>query len=201
MVCLTAAQAHAKTSTPSAATVQMLAQGPVQQLPGKASYVSILDFRQVPGAAFGPHAHLAGFVYTLHGVSTISFPAAAARSVGPGEAAFIPAFAAHTHDNVDGRFEAAAIAVGFIVVVILLCAATWLRGGSGRAIVAGLSVLLIAGGALALSGVTANDYLLIVVRADTHHDQPMPRPDGTNIFVSPDISPVPATPWVVTLRA
>jgi quercetin dioxygenase-like cupin family protein len=200
----TAVHALAQNSTPSGVTVRTLAQGPVQKLPGASVFVSILEFRQVPGADFGPHAHVAAFVYTVHGVATISSPGAADRSVGPGEAAFIPALAVHTHNNVNRRIEAAGLALGVVVVVILLCAATWLHRGLRTPVMAGLSLVLIAGGALLLSGATANDYLLIALRPDTHQDAPMPRPDGTNIFASPaspDMNPAPAAPCLETLSA
>lgn len=201
VVCGTAWQVHAKNSTVSGVTVKTLAQGPVKALPVGKIFVNILEFRQLPGVDFGPHAHIPAFVYTLHGTSTISFPGAAARSVGPGDAAFIPALAVHTHQNVDGRIGAGAIAIGLIVVVILLCAATWMHGGLRRVTIAVLSLLLIAGGALPLIGPTADDYYLIAVRPESQRALPMPRPDGRVIYSSPDVDPVPAAPYIETLSA
>jgi quercetin dioxygenase-like cupin family protein len=164
VVCLTVGQADAKGSSVSSVTVKTLAQGPVKSLqPGKV-YLSILEFRQQPGADFGPHAHQPSIVYTLQGVDAISFQAASAQSVGSGAAAFIPGLVVHTHQNLDGRIGAAAIAAGLIVVVILLCAATWLRGGPRRATIAVLSILLIAGGTVPLIRATANGYYLFAVR-------------------------------------
>jgi hypothetical protein len=141
-------------------------------------------------------------VYTLHGIASFSFPGASTRSVGAGDAVFFPAGAVYSHENLDGRIGAGAIALGLIVAVILLCAATWLRGGRRRVVIAVLLLLLVAGGALPLIGATSNDYYLIAVRPDTQgQDTPMPRPDGHNIYASPDFDPVPAAPYVVTLTA
>jgi quercetin dioxygenase-like cupin family protein len=201
VVGLTVGQVNAKSSTPSSVTVKTLAQGPVKALPAGKIFVNILEFRQQPGSDFGPHAHQASIAYTLQGVDTISFPATAAQAVGPGQAAFIPALVVHTHQNVDGRIGAGAIAAGLIAVVLLLCAATWLRGGRRRVTIAVLSVVLIAGGALPLIGATANDYYLIAARPETQRTLPMPRPDGRVFYSSPDMQPVPAPPYVETLNA
>ena len=194
-------QVQAKNSTLSSVTVNTLAQGPVKILPPGKVYMNILEFRQQPGSDFGPHAHQASIAYTLQGVDTISFPAAAAQSVGPGAAAFIPQQVVHTHRNLDGRIGAGAIAGGLIVGVVLLCAATWLRGGPRRVTIAVLSILLIAGGTLPLIGATSNDYYLIAVRPATQRTAPMPRPDGRVFYSSPDMQPVPAAPYVETLSA
>jgi quercetin dioxygenase-like cupin family protein len=201
LVCSTTLQVHAKDSTSSAVTVTMLAQGPVKALPAGKIFVNILEFRQLPGADFGPHAHIPALVYTLQGTSTIAFPGAPSLSVGPGEAAFIPAQATHTHENVDGRPGATAIALGLIIVVILVCAATLMRGRSRQVTVAVLSLLVIGVGALPLIGATSNDYYLIAVRPDSQRTLPMPRPDGHVQYSSPDFDPVPAGPYVETLSS
>jgi quercetin dioxygenase-like cupin family protein len=191
---------QAKSATQSGVTVRMLAQGPLPELVGNKVFVDVLEFRQVPGAVFGPRPHLAGILYTLHGMATISSPGAAPRSAGPGEAVFLPE-AVHTNDNAEGRVANGALAVGLIVVVILLCATTWLRGARRRAIIPALSLLLIAGGALALSGWTSNDWYFIAVRPEKQRTQPMPRPDGRVTISSPDLDPVPAAPYTETLSA
>ncbi|HEX9097785.1 MAG TPA: hypothetical protein VF990_16985 [Candidatus Dormibacteraeota bacterium] len=194
-------QVVAKISLLSSVTVQTLATGPVKSLPAGKVFINILEFRQQPGAEFGPHAHQASIVYTLHGTDTIAFRSAAAQSVGPGEAAFIPTLAVHTHQNLDGRIGAGVMAVGLIVLVIVLCAATWMRGGPRRATIAAVSVLLIAGGTVPLIGATANDYYLIAVRPTSQRSQPMPRPDGRILYGSPDVNPVPPGPYVEALSA
>jgi len=139
-------------------------------------------------------------VYTLQGTSTITFRGAPSRSVGPGQAAFIPAQAVHTHENVAGRVGGVAIAAGLIIVVVMLCAATLMRGGARRLTVAGLSVLLIAGGALPVAGATSDDYYLIAVRPDAQRALPMPRPDGRVGYTAPDMNPVPVGPYVERLN-
>jgi quercetin dioxygenase-like cupin family protein len=200
-VCLTVGQVDAKSSTVSSVTVKTLAQGPVKSLQSGKIYLSILEFRQQPGADFGPHSHQPSIVYTLQGVDTISFQAGAPQSVGPGAAAFIPGLVVHTHQNLDGRIGAAAIAAGLIVVVILLCAATWLRGGRRRATIAVLSILLIAGGTVPLIHATANDYYLFAVRPEVQRTGAMPRPDAWVFYAAPDMDPVPAGPYIETLSA
>jgi quercetin dioxygenase-like cupin family protein len=201
IACSAAIEVHATDSALSGATVTTLAEGPVKALPAGKVYVNILEFRQLPGASFGPHYHIAAMEYTLHGTSTISFSGAAARSVGPGEATFIPALAVHTHQNLGGQIGAGAIAVSLVVLVILLCAATWMRGGSRRITIAVLSLLLVGGGALTLTGPSVDDYYLIAVRPDSQRVLPMPRPDGRVVYSSPDFDPVPAGPYVETLSA
>src|ERR1017187_5127117 len=202
VVCATAAHVHATNSTPSGVTVQKLAQGQLNNLPAAKVYINILEFRQLPGATYGPHGHVPVFVYTLHGIATISSTLAPTRSVGPGGAAFIPALVpAITQNNVDGRIVAGAIAVGLIVVVILLCVATGLRGRLRRVIMAVLSLSLIAGGALVMIGATSNDYYFIAVRSQSERSRPMPVPYGRVSFSSPDVNPVPAAPYVETLSA
>jgi quercetin dioxygenase-like cupin family protein len=203
--CVTAVQALAKTSTAPGVTIRTLAQGSVKELPadlpGGKAFVAILDFSQVPGAACGPTCELPGFVYARHGVATFSLPGAAAGSVSPGDAAFTPGSAVHTNDDVWERIGAAAIAVGLIVTVILLSAATWLRGGLRRAIKPTLSLLLIAVGVLVVTGATTNDWYFFAVRPISHRSSPMVRPDGRVTFVSPDLAPVPAGPYIETLSA
>jgi mannose-6-phosphate isomerase-like protein (cupin superfamily) len=188
-------------STPSGVTVKTLAQGNVKRLPAGEVFINVLEFRQVPGADFGPHAHGPGLVYTLHGTSTISLPGSAAMSVGPGQAAFLPGLVVHTHENLYGRVGAGAIAVGLILAVIILCAATWLRGGSRRIVIAVLSVTLIGGGALPLIGATTNDWYFIAVRPESQRAQPMPRADGRVAYSAPDILHMPTAPYVETLSA
>jgi quercetin dioxygenase-like cupin family protein len=201
----TPAQVHATNSTLAGVTVRTLAQGPVKNLPAAKVGVNIIEFRQLPGAAYGPHDHPPLFAYTLHGIATLTFPGGAPQSVGPGDAAFLPAVGAFTNENTDGRFGAGAIAVGLIVVVILLCAATSLRGGLRRVIITVLSLLLIAGGALVLTGGMSNDYYFIAVRSCCGHPgtpgTPMPVPYGRVTFSSPELDPVPAGPYIETLSA
>jgi quercetin dioxygenase-like cupin family protein len=196
-----ALQVHAKSSRLSAVTVTTLAQGPVKALPPGKIFMNFLEFRQLPGADFGPPARLPATVYTLRGTATISFPGAAPVAVGPGEAAFVPLLAGHTVQNLEGRIGAGAIAGGLIVLAILLCAATWMRGRARAVTIAVLSLMLIGGGVLPLIGATSNDYYLIAVRPDSQRPQPMPRPDGRVAYTSPDVDPIPAGPYVETLSA
>jgi quercetin dioxygenase-like cupin family protein len=201
VVWLTAGYPLATTAAPSGVSVKVLAQGQVKAFPVGKVFDSILEFRQIPGADFGPHAHVPGIVYTLSGTSTISYAGGPQQAVGEGQAAFIPSLVAHTHQNLDGRVGAGAIAIGLIAVAILLCAATLLRGVRRRIAVAGLSAFLIVGGALPVLGATSNDYYLFAVRSPVEHDRPMPRPDGRVEFLSPDLNPVPTGPYLETLSA
>ncbi|HXO58437.1 MAG TPA: hypothetical protein VN834_01435 [Candidatus Acidoferrum sp.] len=171
----------------------------MKALPKGKVFINILEFRQLPGADFGPHAHIPAIVYTVQGVSTISFPGMPSRAAGPGEAVFIPAQLVHTHENLDGRPGAAAIAAGLIGVVLVLCAATLLRRRARQATIAVTSISLIAIGALPLAGATADDYYLISVRPVAQRSLPMPRPDGRVAYTSPDVDPVPTGPYVETL--
>lgn len=185
----------------SGVTVRTLTQGSVKALPPGKIFINILEFKQVPGADFGPHPHLPAVVYTVRGTSTITFPAGPAVSAGPGQAVFIPAGAPMTQKNVDGRLAAIAIAGGLIVLVILLSAATLLRGRSRRTTIAALSALAIFGGIAPVLGATSNDYYFIAVRPDAQHVLAMPRPDGHVFYTSPDVDPVPAGPYIESLSA
>lgn len=201
VVWLTAGYSLATSAAPSSVSVKVLAHGQVKALPAGNVFDSILEFRQNPGADFGPHAHVPGIVYTLHGTSTISYAGGPQIAVGEGQAAFIPALVAHTHQNLDGRFGAGAIAIGLIALAILLCAATLLRGPRRSIMVVGLSIFLIVGGALPVLGATSNDYYLFAIRSPVEHDRPMPRPDGRVEYLSPDLNPVPPGPYVESLSA
>jgi hypothetical protein len=201
VVCSMAAQAHAKNSTPSDVTVQTLAQGTVAKLPAGKLFVNILDFHQVPDSTFKLAARATGIEYTVHGIATISSPGTPTRSVGQGGAAFLPSLAVQTIGNVNGRVGAGAIAVGLIVVVILLRAATWLRGGLQRATIAGLSSLLIAAGIWVLLGATTNEWYLIVVRSIQLRSAPMPVPYGAVSFSSADLDPLPSAPCTEMMNA
>jgi quercetin dioxygenase-like cupin family protein len=198
---LTAGYVLATSPAPSSVSVKVLAQGNVKALPAGKVFDSILEFRQNPGADFGPHAHVPGIVYTLRGTSTISYAGGQQNAVGEGQAAFIPALVTHTHQNLDGRIGAGAIAIGLIAVAVLLCASTLLRGARRSIVIAGLSIFLIVGGALPVLGATSNDYYLFAIRSPLERERPMPRPDGRVEFLSPDLNPVPPGPYVETLSA
>lgn len=189
------------TAPPSSVSVRVLAQGQAKALPAGKVFDSILEFSQNPGADFGPHAHVPAIVYMLRGTSTISYLKGPPQAVGQGQAVFIPGLVTHTHQNPDGRLGAGVIAVGLITLTILLCAATLLRGMRRSIVVAGLSAVLIVGGALPVLGPTSNDYYLFAIRSPLEHDRPMPRPDGRVEYLSPDLNPVPPAPYVETLSA
>jgi len=201
VVWLTAGYALATSAAPSSVSAKVLAQGQVKAFPAGNVFDSILEFRQNPGADFGPHAHVPGIVYTLRGTSTISYAGGPQKTVGEGQAAFIPGLVTHTHQNLDDRVGAGAIAIGLIALAILLCAATLLRGIRRSIVVASLSVLLIVGGSLPVLGATSNDYYLFAIRSPVEHNRPMPRPDGRVEYLSPDLNPVPPGPYVETLSA
>jgi mannose-6-phosphate isomerase-like protein (cupin superfamily) len=199
VMCSMTAQALATNSTTSGVAVQTLAQGHVQALGADKVFVSILDFHQVPGAECGPTCGLPGLVYTLHGVATVSFPGAGANSVTPGDAAFSPGVAVLS--NTDRRVGTGAIVVGVILVVVILWAATWLRGGRRRLVVSVLSISLVAGSVLSLTGAMSNEWYFFSIRPDWQSSLPMPSPDGRVTFLSADVYPLPAAPYVETLAA
>jgi hypothetical protein len=201
VVCSSAAQANAGNNTPAGVTIRTLAQGTVKSLPIGSVWFSIHEYHQDPGASYGPIAAIPWIVYTLHGISTIASPSVPIRSVAPGEAAFIPALVPHTSSNIDGRVGAGAIALGLIVLVIALCAATWLRASLRRVVITALSVVLIAGGVLTLTGATANDWYVFAVRPDFQRTLVMPVPYGHRVFESPTVNPRPAVPYTEKLSA
>jgi quercetin dioxygenase-like cupin family protein len=196
----TTSHVRAQNSTLTGITVRTLAQGSVKSRPAADVLVAILEFHQVPGSAWLPE-YIPAIVYTLHGTTTVSSPEAAPRSVGAGDAAFLPAQSTPANDNVQGRAGAGAIAVGLIVVALLLCASTWLRGDLRRGTVGTLLVLLVAGGVWVLTGATANDWYQFAVRDVSDRSVAMPRPDGRVVLGSPDLGSQPPAPYMETLRA
>jgi len=196
------AQTYAVNSSVSSVTIRTLAQGSVKKLPAGKIYVNILEFHQVPNTTFRLNPRGTGMEYTLHGIATVAAPGTAVRSVGAGGGAFLPSLSVQTISNVDGRLSAIAMAAGLIIVVVLLCAVTWVGGRLRPLVAALLSLLLIAGGAFVLGGGTSNDWYLIVVRStQIRTGTPMPVPYGKVGYSSPDMDPAPVAPSTETLSS
>lgn len=176
---------------------QTLAQGPVEALPPGASFLSIIDLPQPPGASLGSHGHVPGFVYVLSDEAAI-VENGSTTALNRGEGHFIPALAVHTHKNLKNRLPAGALAVLLVVGVIVLL----LVARSPRARVVLVPVLLaalIAGGAVALSDPWKNDWFFIGVRPEAARGGPMPIPSATRTYESPEFSNVPPGPYVESL--
>jgi len=176
---------------------QTLAQGPVEALPPGASFLSIIDLPQPPGASLGSHGHVPGFVYLLSGEAAI-VENGATTVLNRGEGHFIPALAVHTHKNSNDRLPAGALAVLLVVGVIVLL----LVARSPRAhvvLVPALLAALIAGGAVALWDPWKNDWFFIGVRPEAARGAPMPIPSATRTYESPEFSNVPLGPYVESL--
>jgi quercetin dioxygenase-like cupin family protein len=177
-----------------------LATGPVKGLPQGADFFSMLELPQAPGAVLGPHAHVAGFAYSLHGVETLTFDDGRTIRVGPGEAGFMGAQAAHSHLNADGRVPAAAVAL-LIVALAGVVSLIWFRPPrrDGRLLPVAL-VLLIAAGALGTWNPWYNDWLFLSVRPVAARGAPMPIPTASRLYESPDLGALPPGPYVETLE-
>lgn len=176
---------------------QTLAQGPVEALPPGASFLSIIDLPQPPGASLGSHGHVPGFVYVLSGEAAI-VENGSTTALNQGEGHFIPALAVHTHKNSDNRLQAGALAVLLVVGVIVLL----LVARSPRAhvvLMPALLAALIAGGAVALWDPWKNDWFFIGVRPEAARGAPMPIPSATRTYESPELSDVPPGPYVESL--
>jgi hypothetical protein len=70
--------------SPAVSTTRTLATGPVAAVPAGALFISIIEIPQAPGGVLGPHAHIPGFAYSLHGVATMTFDGGrTVRRAGP----------------------------------------------------------------------------------------------------------------------
>jgi quercetin dioxygenase-like cupin family protein len=180
-----------------AARTEPLAQGTVKALPPGGAFLSIVDLPQPPGASFGPHGHVPGFVYALSdNVTTVANGSEMALNRGEGH--FIPALAAHTHKNADNRLPAATLAIGLVVGVIALLLVAKFAPTRGL-LVPALLATIIAGGAIALWDPWENDWFFISVRPESARGAPMPLPSASRTYESPEFSSVPAGPYAESL--
>lgn len=189
--------------TPGGASLtatRTLATGPVQALPQGAAFFSIVELPQPPGATLGPHAHVPGFAYSMNGVETIQFEDGRTIRVGPGEAGFMGTQAAHSHSNADDLVAAAGLAL-LIVALAGVVSFISLRPArrQGRLLPV-ILVLLIAAGAVGTWNPWSNDWLFISVRPVAARGAPMPIPTASRTYESPDLSTLPAGPYVETLE-
>jgi mannose-6-phosphate isomerase-like protein (cupin superfamily) len=174
-----------------------LAEGPVMALPPGDSFLSIVSLPQPPGESFGPHGHVPGFVYALDGTVRITDDAST-LDLSKGEGHFIPALAAHTHENAADRLPAGAVAMGLIVAVAILSIAARVPG-TRVALVPALLVLIIAGGALALWNPWKNDWFFYGIRPEAARGAVMPLPNASRTYESPTLANVPDGPYVESL--
>lgn len=184
------APAHAQQTRP-------LAEGPVMALLPGGSFLSIVSLPQPPGASFGPHGHVPGFVYALTDNVTVTDDDFTLE-LKEGEAHFTPALAVHTHKNSDNRVPAGGLAIGLVVAAAVLLLVGGSRGAPG-ALVPGLLVVIIAGGALALWNPWKNDWFFYGIRPESARGAVMPLPGASRTYESPTFSNVPAGPYVESL--
>jgi quercetin dioxygenase-like cupin family protein len=178
---------------------QPLAQGPVKALPPGGSFLSIVSLPQPPGANFGPHGHVPGFVYAVSGKVTIAGDGST-FTLKEGEGHFTPALAVHTHKNSHNRLAAGALAVGLVVAVLILLGAARFPV-SRAALVPALLVAIIAGGALALWNPWANEWFFFGIRPEGTRGAAMPLPGASRTYESPAFASVPPGPYVESLVA
>ena len=186
--------------SPTAGASEPLAAGPVAALPADGAFVSIIALPQPPGATLGPHAHVAGFAYSLKGVATMVFDDGRTVRVGPGQAGFMGTQEAHAHLNAQDQVPAAALAlliVGLVVVVCLLSLRSVRRDGLLLPIAL---VLLTAAGAVGIWNPWSNDWLFVSIRPAAARGGPMPLPDASRVYESPDIGQLPPAPYTETVE-
>lgn len=174
-----------------------LAEGPVMALPPGGSFLSIVSLPQPPGASFGPHGHVPGFVYALTDNVTVTDDESTLE-LKEGEAHFTPALAVHTHKNSDNRAPAGALAIGLVVAGAVLLLGAQSRGARG-ALVPVLLVVIIAGGALALWNPWKNDWFFYGIRPESARGAVMPLPGASRTYESPTFSNIPPGPYVESL--
>jgi hypothetical protein len=177
-----------------------LATGLAQALPEGPVFVSVIELRQAPGAALGPHAHVPGFAYVLRGRETISFPGRPTLELDGGKGGFMDALAIHSHEN-RNRWPAAVLAVGLLTIAILLSAVPLTSVAARGAVVPALLGLLIAAGTAALWNPWANDWFFIGVRPETARGGAMPLPNAARVYESPDLEDLSPGPYTESLRS
>ena len=183
----------------SPTTTTTLATGPVEALPQGASFVSVIDMVQAPGATLGPHAHVAGFAYGRRGVETLDFGGGTAIGVGPGEGGFMGTQARHAHVNAD-RIPAAIVAVLIVAAAVVMCLALLVRWRRAARLAPMALVVLIAASVLGVWNPWSNDWLFVSVRPASARGAAMPLPTSSRIYESPDLGALPPGPYVETLR-
>jgi quercetin dioxygenase-like cupin family protein len=79
-------------------TNKTVAEGSITGRPTGPLHIEVVSLQQEPGRTV-EHAHVGGFVFALSGVHRLTVPGVATRDLSPGEAAFVPQDAVHTHAN------------------------------------------------------------------------------------------------------
>jgi hypothetical protein len=181
------------------ASTHVLGTGKVPMLPPGNDFVSVIELAQAAGATLGPHAGHTGFAYGLRGQEIVDLAGAPTLRIEPGQAGFIGG-QVHTHENRQGGLPAVLIAVGLLVLGLGLVLTRSTRWFGKRTTFSVLTVLLLAGGALALGNPGANEWIFIGVRPESARGGVMPLPDATRIYESPNLRNLSPGPYVETLE-
>jgi quercetin dioxygenase-like cupin family protein len=181
------------------ASTHVLGTGQVPVLPPGNDFVSVIELGQAAGATLGPHAGHTGFAYGLRGQEIVDLAGAPTLRIEPGQAGFIGG-RVHTHENRQGGLPAVLIAVGLLVLGLGLVLTGSTRWFGKRTTFSVLTVLLLAGGALALGNPGANEWFFIGVRPESARGGVMPLPDATRIYESPNLRNLSPGPYVETLE-
>ncbi|HCP62249.1 MAG TPA: hypothetical protein DIU14_07260 [Actinobacteria bacterium] len=181
------------------ASTHVLGTGKVPILPPGNDFVSVLELSQAAGATLGPHAGHTGFAYGLRGQEIIALAGGPTLRIEPGQAGFIGGVV-HTHANRQGRLPAVLLAVGLLGLGLGLVLTGSTRWSGKRTTVSVLTVLLLAGGALALGNPGANEWIFIGVRPESARGSVMPLPNATRAYESPDLRSLSPGPYVETLE-
>jgi quercetin dioxygenase-like cupin family protein len=181
------------------ASTHVLGTGNVPMLPPGNDFVSVLELSQAAGATLGPHAGHTGFAYGTRGQAIIALAGGPTLRLEPGQAGFIGGVV-HTHENRQGGLPAVLLAVGLLGLGLGLVLTGYTKWSGKRTTVSVLSVLLLAGGALALGNPGANEWIFIGVRPESARGSVMPLPDATRVYESPDLKSLSPGPYVETLE-
>jgi hypothetical protein len=184
----------------TATSAQTLASGPVEALPSGVDFVSVIELIQAPGATLGPHAHVAGFAYSIRGVETLDFSDGRSIPVSQGGAGFMGTQMGHAHVNAHGRLPAAVVAWLIVVAAAALCLTQIASSRGARRFAAAALAVLIAASVVGALDPWSNDWLFLAIRPASARGAAMPLPTASRVYESPDLGPMPPGPYTETLQ-
>ncbi len=170
-------------------------EGGLASLPAGATFISVLELPQPPGAVLGPHKHIGGFVLDVSGTATMAVQGNGVIDVGPGDAVFTAALQSHDHEN------RAAVPLAIVLALVLLGLAVSLVARNGRRAAVVLTGALLVAGSVATIDPLMNHWYFIGVRPAAQRGALMPVPAGHRTYESLNLAGLRSGPYVERLTS